>query len=299
MEQLRKLDTDVTRKALTVSLCIGIIGTLLLGLGMSCILVWAGIWMIPGIVIGVLGIAAAAAAYPLYTRTLKKEREKATQQARKEAQMILDEARRTANAAYEELKQLKKQMRSGDVQGMNERQAQVRRNLNEAEEKVREKREQVARPKPTRAIKAGDTVELLKLGSKASVLAVNKDGTLQLQAGILKVTAKPEEVYLLENEQQPEVRRRLEHSGREFRNTAGVPELDMRGMASDEAIPVLDQFLDNAIMSKLSSARIIHGKGTGILRRAVHDHLKKSRYIKKFRLGTYGEGEDGVTIVEF
>ena len=157
----------------------------------------------------------------------------------------------------------------------------------------------MARPKPSRAPKAGDTVELLKIGTKATVLAVNRDGTLQLQAGILKVTAKPEEVYLLEHEVQPEVKKYIEQTKRELRNVAGTPELDIRGMASDEAMPVLDQFLDNAVMAKLPSARIIHGKGTGILRKAVHDHLKRSPYVRKFRLGTFGEGEDGVTIVEF
>ena len=234
-----------------------------------------------------------------YYEEIKKEREKATQKARKEAQMILDEARRAANAAYDEIKQMRKQMRSGDYQGFNEKQAQVRRSLNEAEDKVREKKEPVARPKPSRAPKAGDTVELLKIGTKATVLAVNKDDTLQLQAGILKVTAKPEEVYLLEHEVQPEVKKYIEQTKRELRNVAGTPELDIRGMASDEAMPVLDQFLDNAVMAKLPSARIIHGKGTGILRKAVHDHLKRSPYVKKFRLGTFGEGEDGVTIVEF
>jgi len=234
-----------------------------------------------------------------YYEEIKKEREKATQKARKEAQMILDEARRTANAAYDEIKQMRKQMRNGDYQGFNEQQAKVRRSLNEAEDKVREKKEPVVRPAPSRAPKAGDTVELLKIGTKATVLAVNKDGTLQLQAGILKVTAKPEEVYLLEHEVQPEVKKYIEQTKRELRNVAGTPELDIRGMASDEAMPVLDQFLDNAVMAKLASARIIHGKGTGILRKAVHDHLKRSAYVKKFRLGAYGEGEDGVTIVEF
>ena len=234
-----------------------------------------------------------------YYEEIKKEREKATAKARKEAQMILDEARRTANAAYDELKQLRKQAKSGDYQGLGERQAQVRRDLNAAEERVREKKEAVARPKPSRAPKPGDTVELLKIGTKASVLAVNKDGTLQLQAGILKVTARPDEVYLLEHETPPEVKKYVERTTRELRNVAGTPELDIRGMASDEAMPVLDQFLDNAVMAKLSSARIIHGKGTGVLRKAVHAHLKHSRYVKSFRLGTFGEGEDGVTIVEF
>ena len=236
-----------------------------------------------------------------YYQEIKQERDKAVQKARKEAQMMLDDARRTVNAAYDEIKQMRKAMRSAgaDVQGFNEKQAQIRRSLNEAEEKYREKKAPVSRPKPSRAPKAGDTVELLKLGTKATVLAVNKDGSLQLQAGIMKVSAKPEEVYLLEHEQQKEVKKIIERTTREFRNVGGTPELDIRGMATDEAIPVLDLFLDNAVMARLSSARIIHGKGTGVLRKAVHDHLKRSKYVRSFRLGTYGEGEDGVTIVEF
>ena len=236
-----------------------------------------------------------------YYQEIKQERDKAVQKARKEAQMMLDDARRTVNAAYDEIKQMRKAMRSAgaDVQGFNEKQTQIRRSLNEAEEKYREKKAPVSRPKPSRAPKAGDTVELLKLGTKATVLAVNKDGSLQLQAGIMKVSAKPEEVYLLEHEQQKEVKKIIERTTREFRNVGGTPELDIRGMATDEAIPVLDLFLDNAVMARLSSARIIHGKGTGVLRKAVHDHLKRSKYVRGFRLGTYGEGEDGVTIVEF
>ena len=153
--------------------------------------------------------------------------------------------------------------------------------------------------KTLREAKVGDTVELLKLGSKATILAINKDGTYQLQAGILKVNAKPDEVYLLENQQAPQVKKHIEQTKQEMRNVGGTPELDIRGMATDEAIPVLDLFLDNAVMARLHSARIIHGKGTGVLRKAVQDHLKRSRYVKKYRLGTYGEGEDGVTIVEF
>lgn len=237
----------------------------------------------------------------VYYQEIREEREKALQKARKEAQMMLDEARRTVNAAYDEIKKMRKAMRTAgaDVQGFNEQQAQLRRSLNEAEDKVREKKEVQARPAPSRAPKAGDTVELLKLGTKATVLAVNKDGSLQLQAGIMKVTAKPEEVYLLEHEQQKQVKKIIERTTREFHNVAGTPELDIRGMASDEAIPVLDRFLDNAVMAHLASARIIHGKGTGVLRKAVQEHLKRSRYVRKYRLGTYGEGEDGVTIVEF
>ena len=235
-----------------------------------------------------------------YFREIQKEREKAVAKARQEAQHIIDDARRTANAVSEELKELRKQMRdTADAQGVNLRQAELRHSLNEAEEKLAVKREVPKRPAPSRAIRVGDTVELLKLGSKATVLAINKDGSYQLQAGILKVNAKPEEVYLLEQQPNQSVKKIIDSSKRELRMKAASPELDIRGMTTDEMQGVLGMFLDNAYLANLPSVRIIHGKGTGALRAAVHAELKRSKYVKRFRLGSYGEGEDGVTIVEF
>ena len=233
-----------------------------------------------------------------YYSEMKKQKERAEAQARKEAQRILDEARRTANSVYEELKALRKQMKdAADAQGVNARQAELRRQLNEAEEKLAPKQDRPERPKPSREIRVGDTVELLKLGTHATVLALNKDGTYQLQAGILKVNVKPDEVYLLENEPQ-EVKKYIEKTRREFKNQAQSPELDLRGMDALEAGAVLTIFLDNAYMANLTQVRIIHGKGTGVLRKTVHDELKKNKHVKKYRLGVYGEGEDGVTIAE-
>ena len=146
----------------------------------------------------------------------------------------------------------------------------------------------------------GDTVELLKLGTKASVIAINKDGTLQLQAGILKMTAKQDEVYLLENENPyKEKAARPAHSGRQMQISAPALEVDLRGMDSVEAICVLERFMDESMRGNAHSVRIIHGKGTGTLRAAVHQALKKNKFVKTFRLGVYGEGEDGVTIAEF
>ena len=236
-----------------------------------------------------------------FNAQLQKEREKAMEQARREAQQIIEEARRTANAATEEIKALKKQLaESADTQGINQRQAELRRNLNEAEAKLRTSQTQRSRPEPTRGILVGDTVELLKLGTKASVLAINKDGTYQLQAGILKMTAKADEIYLLEQENPYKQKGgRPAHSGREMKMTAMASEIDLRGMDSIEAICVLDRYLDEAMRSNLQSVRIIHGKGTGVLRSAVQQSLRKNRFVKSFRLGVYGEGEDGVTIAEF
>ncbi len=236
-----------------------------------------------------------------FNAQLQKEREKAMEQARREAQEIIEDARRTANAATEEIKLLKKQLsENADTQGINQRQAELRRSLNEAESRLRSTQARQIRPEPTRGILVGDTVELLKLGTKASVIAIHKDGTYQLQAGILKLNAKPEEVYLLEQENPYKQKgARPAHSGREMKMSTMATEIDLRGMDSVEAICVLDRYLDEAMRANLSSVRIIHGKGTGTLRNAVQQSLRKNKYVKKFRLGVYGEGEDGVTIAEF
>ena len=235
-----------------------------------------------------------------YSIQLQKEKDKAMEAARREAQQIIEDARRTANAAAEELKQLRKQLQdSADTAGINQRQAELRRSLNEAEAKLRAQRQEVQRPAPKRNVLVGDTVELLKLGTKASVIAINKDGTYQLQAGILKMNAKPDEVYLLEDHNPYKEKGRPAHSGREMKMSAMSSEVDLRGMDSVEAICALSLYLDSAMRSNLSSVRIIHGKGTGALRAAVHQELKKNKFIKSFRLGVYGEGEDGVTIAEF
>ena len=232
---------------------------------------------------------------------LQKEKDKAMEAARREAQKIIEDARFTANAASEELKALRKQLQdSADASNINQRQAEVRRSLNEMEEKIRASQPKTERPQPKRGVMVGDTVELLKLGTKASVLAINKDGTYQLQAGILKLNAKADEIYLLENENPYKAKGgRPAHSGREMKMTAMSSEVDLRGMDTVEALCVLDNYLDAAMRANLPSVRIIHGKGTGALRAAVQQSLKRNKFVKKYRLGVYGEGEDGVTIAEF
>lgn len=236
-----------------------------------------------------------------YNKQIQREHDKALEQARLQAQRIIDDARQTANAAVEEIKAIKKQLsENADTQGINQRQAELRRSLNEADSRLNTSAQKEDRPKPSRDIMIGDTVELLKLGTKANVLAIKKDGSLELQAGVLKLTAKPDEVYLIENANVYQQKKpKIQHSGRVFKLSTMATEIDLRGMDSVEAICVLDRYLDEAMRSNLQSVRIIHGKGTGTLRAAVHQSLKMNKFIKKFRLGLYGEGEDGVTIAEF
>ena len=113
------------------------------------------------------------------------------------------------------------------------------------------------------------------------------------------MTVKPDEVYLLENENPYQVKTRPAHSGRAMKLEATPMEVDLRGMDAVEAICTLSLYLDNAMRSSMKQVRIIHGKGTGVLRAAVQQSLRKNKFVKKFRLGVYGEGEDGVTIAEF
>ena len=234
-----------------------------------------------------------------YKNRLEEEKEKARQTARREAQSIIDEARAAADLVYTELNDIRKQKNKIDNwQAVNDRRAEGRRLLNEAERKLVPDREEEPELAPTRPAKAGDTVLLKSMGTQATVLSVNKDGVLQLQAGILRITAKQDEVRVVEGETsaQKEAKRIIRHSEHKLRSLGASPEIDLRGMTGDEAVAAVEQFLDNAMLAHLETVTIIHGKGTGAVRKAVRTYLKRSRYVKEFRPGVYGEGEDGVTV---
>ena len=236
-----------------------------------------------------------------YRERLEKEKAKAVEKAQAEARAILQEARDTADRVFAELNDMRRrQEKEADWLEQNQRRSGLLHQLNEAEDALGA-REEVPAPPPTRPAQAGDTVELVKMGTRASVIAVNKDGSLQLQAGILKITAKQEEVRVVEDaggggkKQAAQIAQRAEHK---LRALGASPEVDLRGMMTDEAIMALDRFLDSAVMGRLETVTVIHGKGTGAVRKAVREHLKRSKYVKSFRPGRYGEGEDGVTVVE-
>ena len=234
-----------------------------------------------------------------YREKLEAERAKVVEKANAEARAIIEEARAASDLALAELKELKKRQ-DLDWQQVNDGRAEARRLLNEAERNIGGSAPEVESPPPTRPAKAGDTVELVSMGTKATVLSVNKDGSLQLQAGILKISAKQEEVRVVEGETQAqkEARRIISQAQHTLRTAAVPSQVDLRGMMTDEAIASLERFLDTAMMGKLETVTVIHGKGTGAVRSAVRTYLKRSRYVKSFRPGRYGEGEDGVTVVE-
>ena len=242
----------------------------------------------------------ASAKAQAYRDQLQKEKEKAEASAKAQARAILDDARRTADQVFQELGDMrKKAQKEQNWQKVNDQRAGLRHKLNEAEDKLGA-RPQAAVPPMLRPAKKGDTVTILKTGTQASVLSVNKDGVLQLQAGILRITAKQDEVRVVEGETQSQKAakqyiRRTEHK---LRSLGAKAEVDLRGMTTDEAELTLAQFLDRAMVSNLTQVTVIHGKGTGAVRKAVHAYLKRCKGVTSFRLGRYGEGEDGVTIVE-
>lgn len=240
-----------------------------------------------------------------YRSRIEEERRKATEKAQAEARAIIDEARDTADKVFKELNEMRRrQEKAREWVDDNDQRADLRRRLNEAEDALGGKAEKLAPPPPTRDAVVGDVVELVKMGTQAEVVGINKDGTLQLKAGILNMKAKQEEVRVLEDvtarkkqSEKDKKRNAAASIQRPVRLTAAKAELDLRGMMTDEALGMVDIFLDNALMGKLEIVTIIHGKGTGALRKAVRAHLKQSRYVKEFRPGVYGEGEDGVTVV--
>ncbi|MCD8160778.1 MAG: endonuclease MutS2 [Clostridiales bacterium] len=240
-----------------------------------------------------------AAASARYREKIEEERAKVVDKANAEARQILADARATSNVVFHELDNLKKRQRQGqqDWQNDNEERAALRRKLNEAESALGQGAALPELPASRPAVQ-GDTVELVKTHTRAEVLAVNKDGTLQLQAGILNITAKQGDVRVVEQQKQGKPKRPAGQVHATVHAAPSRQELDIRGMTADEALAVVEQYLDNAVMAHLTTVTIIHGKGTGALRSAVQQYLKTCKYVKRYRLGRYGEGETGVTVVE-
>ena len=242
--------------------------------------------------------AQAAARAEEYRRETEKARDRAAEKARAEAEEVLRQAREASDQVFAQLREMEKQSRKEqNWQQVNDQRARARHLRNEAEDRLG-RRPEAPVPPPTRPAREGDTVELVSMGTRADVLSVNRDGTLRLQAGILTITARQDEVRVVEGETKKKVERQV-NTARARLHAAGAPaQVDLRGMTVDEALAALDLYLDNAMMTRLETVAIIHGKSTGAVRKAVREHLKRSRYVKSFRPGRYGEGEDGVTVAE-
>ncbi len=226
--------------------------------------------------------------------------EKAEIKARRDAQRILDEARETAESVYAELDEMRRHANDEQqADEINRARTELRRRLNEKEASLRDTEDLPAEEdkKSSRKLQAGDTVRIKAMGVKAEVISVNKDGTVNLKAGIMNVSAREDEVLLLEGERKkPQKAAPAAPAGTRLMHVA--PEIDLRGMESLEGVLAAERYLDSAAMAKMKTVTIIHGKGTGALREAIQQMLKRNKLVKSFRLGRYGEGETGVTVVE-
>ena len=226
--------------------------------------------------------------------------EKAEVKAKRDAQRILDEARETADSVYaelDEMRSLANERQQADE--INQARTELRRRLNEAEGKLRTEADLPPQEekKSSRRLRPGDTVQIKSMGVRAEVLSVSPDGSVSLRAGIMNVTAREDELLLVDGA-APVKKEPARSAGGGARLMHVPTEIDLRGMESLEAVLAAERYLDSASMAKLKTVTIIHGKGTGALREAVRRMLKTNKLVKSWRQGLYGEGEAGVTVVE-
>jgi len=232
---------------------------------------------------------------------MERAKENARARGEAEAKRILSDAKAAADATFRELDVLRKEQKKKlDAQAINEKRVEIVSGINEARDKIGVRDEKPEIPKPSRPIRVGDLVEIPGTNRRATVESINGN-TLQLKAGILSMKAKVDEVRLIEDDERAAIVKNttpMAPSRRVLRTAAAARELDIRGLESLEAEAVVENYIDAAVLAHLETVTIIHGKGTGALRKAVHALLRKNRAVKSFRLGNFGEGEAGVTVVE-
>ena len=232
---------------------------------------------------------------------MERAKENARSRGEAEAKRLLAEAKSAADETFRALDALRKEQRKLDAQQMNAQRAQIMHGLKEARESVGVRDESAEPiPKPSRPIRAGDLVEIPGTKRQAEVTAVKGD-VLALRAGALQMKVKADEVRLIEDDERAAAEKKTPQfapSQRILRAAAAARELDIRGMETLEAESVLASYIDSAVLAHLETVTIIHGKGTGALRKAVHEQLRRNKAVKSFRLGNFGEGESGVTVVE-
>ena len=225
--------------------------------------------------------------------------EKADIKARRDAERIIAEARAAADETFAELDEMRRHVNDeDDAQRINEARSELRRKLNEKQSALRPAAPEPAEDKKSaRPVVPGDTVEIKSMGMKAEVVSVSPDRVLTLRAGIMNVTAKEDEVLLIEG-QKAKTNKTVAAASTQLRAAPVAPEIDLRGMETVDGVIAAERYIDSAVMGKLKTVTIIHGKGTGALRAAIQQMLKRNKCVKSFRLGRYGEGETGVTVVE-
>ena len=233
---------------------------------------------------------------------LDSAKDKILKEAHEQARAILQEAKTVAD---ETIRSFNQADRSSDMKELEKKRQNLR-------EKIDDKNERLALKIPPSAVrktldpkklKKGDSVRIVSMGLKGTVSSLpDAKGNLFVQCGIIRSSVNVNDLVLLADNDTASQKSAVRTSGGKMKMSKTMtisPEINLLGKTCDEAISVLDKYLDDAYLSHLPSVRVVHGKGTGALRSAVHTHLKRLKYVKEFRLGEFGEGDAGVTIVTF
>ncbi len=233
-------------------------------------------------------------------REIKDKNRKLLDEARLEAARIVQSARDEMNDILKQANKMAKEAANADRAREIEK---VRKRLKDAgdayDKELGKKREKLGSHKPIKDIKLGETVEIISMNEVGQVVVLpNSSQDAMIQVGIMKIKANLKDLRRVKEEQKPVKGSRVSGRSMESKTMTASTELDIRGMMVDEGTILLDKFIDDAVMSSVKTLSVIHGKGTGALRNGIHNYLRTNKFVKSYRLGVYGEGDSGVTIIE-
>ena len=230
------------------------------------------------------------------------EREELIRQAHEDAAAILQEAKDIADETIRDFNKFGKG--GGNISAMEAKRAALGKGVNKAKSKAKEKVEVQENTNVPTDLHVGDKVKVLSMNLTGNVCSKpNAKGDVTVQMGIMKSTVNIKDLVLIEEEDKfvPKKGTRVKnmtYGG--FNKSASIsPEINLLGCTVDEGIAKLEKYLDDAYISHLTSVRVVHGKGTGALRKGVQQYLRKCKNVAEFHLGEFGEGDAGVTIVTF
>ncbi|MCQ2401529.1 MAG: endonuclease MutS2 [Lachnospiraceae bacterium] len=232
---------------------------------------------------------------------IDESREKIIEDAKAEAAKILKDAKETADETVRNINRLAAD--ADTLKDIETEREKLRAGIKKHDTGTGLKIKGPAKPVSPKKLQVGDTVRVMSLGgTEGTVTSLpDKDGNVSVQMGFMstKVNVKNLELSKSAESAGKEKSPQASYSGFSPKAMTVSPELNLIGMTTDEAVPALEKYLDDAYLAHLPSARIVHGRGTGALKEAVHSRLKKVKYVKEYRLGVFGEGSDGVTVVTF
>lgn len=233
---------------------------------------------------------------------LDQAKDRILREANEKAKEILQEAK---DVADETIRDFNRAGAGTDIRELEKKRQKVRDKINEKNERLSlgaNKKQPEKKTLDPKKLKKGDTVKIVSMGLKGTVSTLpDAKGALFVQCGIMRTQTNVRDLVLVDEATvtTPTLQRTGAGKIKMSKTLSVSTEINLLGKTVDEALPALDKYLDDAYLAHLPSVRVVHGKGTGALRSAVHNHLKRLKYVKEFRLGEYGEGDAGVTIVTF